>query len=103
MDLKLLKTWKLWNNWELFKHTQLKGLKFYDDIQQRIPYLEIIDHEKILKTILNEIDSTAELTIAGSFRKGKKTRVDIDVLIKTPSVKNNSIFNQFWISDWIIW
>lgn len=75
--------------------TQLKGLKFHDDIQKRIPYLEIIGHEKILKSILNEIDSTAELTIAGSFRRGKKTSGDIDVLIKTPSVKNNSIFNQF--------
>ena len=80
---------------EYLNETQLKGLKYYEDIQKRIPYLEIFDHEKILQKILNDIDSTAELTIAGSFRRGEKTSGDIDVLIKTPSVKNTSIFDKF--------
>ncbi len=75
--------------------TQLKGLRYYEDIQKRIPYLEILKHEKLLKTLLSEIDSTAELVIAGSFRRGKETSGDIDVLIKTPSVKNTSIYDEF--------
>jgi len=80
---------------EYLNETQLKGLKYYKDIQKRIPYMEIIEHEKILKSILNKIDDKAELTIAGSFRRGQKTSGDIDVLIKTPSVKNSSIFDKF--------
>ena len=80
---------------EYLNETQLKGLKYYEDIQKRIPYLEIFDHEKLLQKILNDIDSTAELIIAGSFRRGEKTSGDIDVLIKTPSCKNTSIFDEF--------
>jgi len=75
--------------------TQLKGLKYYEHIIKKIPYLEIFKHEKHLKQILNDIDNTAELTIAGSFRRGKETSGDIDILIKTPSVKNISIFDAF--------
>ena len=36
-----------------------------------------------------------KLTIAGSYRRGKSDSGDIDVLLKTPSVKNNSIYNAF--------
>jgi DNA polymerase/3'-5' exonuclease PolX len=75
--------------------TQLKGLKYYEDIKKKIPYLEIYKHEKVLKLILKDIDSTAELSIAGSFRRGKETSGDIDVLIKTPSVKNTQIYEKF--------
>ena len=75
--------------------TQLKGLKYHEDIKKRIPYLEIYKHEKVLKQILKEIDSTAELIITGSFRRGKETSGDIDVLIKTPSVRNSSIYEKF--------
>ena len=75
--------------------TQLKGLQYYEDIQKRIPYLEILKHEKLLKSVLKDIDTSAELVIAGSFRRGKETSGDIDVLIKTPSVKNTSIYDKF--------
>lgn len=74
---------------------QLKGLKYYDDIQKKIPYNEMVKHEKFLKKILADIDSTAELTITGSYRRGKRVSGDIDVLIKSPSVKNTSIYEAF--------
>ena len=80
---------------DYLNETQLKGLKYYENIQKRIPYLEIFKHEKLLKSILKEIDNTAELVIAGSFRRGKETSGDIDVLIKTPSVKNTSVYDKF--------
>ena len=80
---------------EILNDVQKKGLKWYKDMQSRIPHLEIANHEKILKNILNEIDPKAELTIAGSYRRGKETSGDIDVLINTPNVKNNSIYNAF--------
>jgi DNA polymerase/3'-5' exonuclease PolX len=80
---------------KVLNNVQLKGLKYYDDILQRIPREEIVEHEKILKSVLKSIDPTAELTIAGSFRRMKPDSGDIDVLINTPSVKNNSIYNKF--------
>lgn len=75
---------------------QKKGLKWYSDINgDRIPYSEIKMHETYLKEVLKELDPSAELTIAGSYRRKKETSGDIDILINTPSVKNNSIFNKF--------
>ena len=80
---------------ELLNDTQMKGLNWYEDINEKIPREEIFHHEKFLKETLKQIDPTADLTITGSFRRGKLESGDIDILIKTPSVKNNSIYNKF--------
>lgn len=71
---------------------QKLGLKFYDDILARIPRGEIIQHENILKSVLKKVDSSAELTIAGSYRRGKKESGDIDVLLKA---NNKKTYNKF--------
>ena len=80
---------------EYLNDVQMKGLKWYDDMQHRIPYDEITNHETYLKSILQEVDPTAELTIAGSYRRKKNDSGDIDMLINTPSVKNNNVYNKF--------
>ena len=72
--------------------TQLKGLQYYNDILQTIPYEEIQLHEKYLKNILNLIDPNAELTIAGSYRRQKSNSGDIDLLLKADSKK---IYDKF--------
>jgi len=74
---------------------QMKGLKWYNDMQHRIPYDEITLHMTYLKKVLYDIDPSAQLTIAGSYRRKNDTSGDIDMLINTPSVKNNSIYNSF--------
>ena len=61
----------------------------------QFPYNEMVKHEKFLKKILTEIEPTAELTVTGSYRRGKRVSGDIDVLIKSPSVKNTSIYEAF--------
>ena len=72
---------------ELLNAKQLIGLKYYDDILERIPREEIDRHDQYLKTILKKIDPTAELTIAGSYRRRCKDSGDIDVLLKgTPQL-----------------
>lgn len=62
--------------------TQLKGLKWFDDIQERIPYEEIQKHERYLISVLKKIDSSSELTIAGSYRRKRPDSGDIDLLLK---------------------
>ena len=74
-------------NQDQLNNVQKIGLKYYDDIQKKIPYNEMAKHEKYLKKILADIDPTAELTVTGSYRRGKRVSGDIDVLIKSPSVK----------------
>ena len=62
---------------------QLLGLKHYDDLLKRIPREEIEKQESILKTMLKKVDPSAELTIAGSYRRNCADSGDIDVLLKS--------------------
>ena len=75
--------------------TQIKALPYVEDLEKRIPYETIQKHEELLKQALQLIDPTAELTIAGSYRRKCKDSGDIDILVKTPNVKNNSIYLKF--------
>lgn len=68
---------------EILNEKQLIGLKYYEDVLTRIPYDEITDHEKFLKSVLKELYPETELTIAGSYRRKSETSGDIDVLIKS--------------------
>ena len=80
---------------DYLNNVQMKGLDWHDDMQIRIPYDVITLHMTYLKSVLYEIDASAELTIAGSYRRKNQTSGDIDMLINTPSVKNNGIYNAF--------
>ena len=77
---------------KILNDKQKIGLKFYDDILARIPRGEIMKHEKLLKKVLKEVDPKAELTIAGSYRRGKKESGDIDVLLKS---EDKSTYKKF--------
>jgi len=79
----------------LLTNVQIKGVHWYEDILKRIPRSEIAQHEVWLKERLESIDPTAELTITGSYRRGKSESGDMDILIKTPSVKDASIYEEF--------
>jgi DNA polymerase/3'-5' exonuclease PolX len=70
------------NKSEVFNDVQIMGLNHYEDLLQRIPREEIVKHEKLLKNVLSRVDKTAELTIAGSYRRKKNESGDIDVLLK---------------------
>jgi len=67
---------------EHLNDVQLKGLKYYEDSQIRIPFKEIQLLEEIYKDLLENIDNRAQLTIAGSYRRRKDDSGDIDILLK---------------------
>ena len=72
---------------ELLNDKQLIGLKYYEDILERIPQSEIVNHEIYLKKVLHSLSPKAELTIAGSYRRREKDSGDIDILLKgTPAL-----------------
>ena len=75
-------------------YAQNLGLKYYSDIQKRIPREIIVKYEEILKSTLNAIDSKAQLEIAGSYRRKLKTSGDIDVIISHPD-NAQYIFSKF--------
>lgn len=77
---------------EILTDAQIIGVNYYEDLNTRIPRKEIEKHEILLKKMLSNVDPSAELTIAGSYRRGCEDSGDIDVLIKS---KDKKTYNQF--------
>jgi DNA polymerase beta len=68
---------------ELLNDKQKIGLKYYDDMNLRIPMAEGKQHLKVVGKILNSLYSDGiEFEFVGSFRRKNKDMGDIDILIK---------------------
>ena len=75
------------NDQIILTDSQLAGLKFYDDLNERIPRDEIIQYHKKLSGILATIDDTAKLCVAGSYRRGNRDSGDIDILLCSETLR----------------
>lgn len=62
------------------------GLKYYGIVQGSIPRAEVEIIEKFLRKEAKKIDPKLEIIICGSYRRGKATSGDIDVLVYHPDV-----------------
>lgn len=67
---------------ELLNEKQKVGLKYYDDMNLRIPMTEGKQHYII---VTNMLDTSIEFEFVGSFRRKNKDMGDIDILIKNKS------------------
>ena len=67
---------------KLLNAKQKIGLQYYDDIEKRIPYVEIEDHDKYLHKIILENKKVECINIVGSYRRKKESSGDIDLLVK---------------------
>ena len=81
---------------ELLNDVQKIGLRYYEQIQERIPRSEIEEFEVIFKNIFTNVAkdlSDAKFEIVGSYRRGAQTSGDIDVIItgNTGNVYKNFI------------
>tara|TARA_B100001093_G_scaffold438213_1_gene437481 strand:+ start:224 stop:1255 length:1032 start_codon:yes stop_codon:yes gene_type:complete len=90
---------------ELFKkdntvlHNKQKlGLKYFDDLEKRIPRKEMEMYDKELKKICKKISKEMKFSINGSYRRKLKTSGDIDVLISGPEDKVKD-FRQSFIEE----
>ncbi len=78
--MKKLSTFdELYQHQDLLNDKQKIGLKYYEDLEKRIPLTEAKKHYKIIqKTMPKEV----VFDMVGSFRRKAKTIGDIDILIK---------------------
>lgn len=72
-------------NPKLLNDKQKIGLKYYEDLLERIPRNEMEEHRDILQTLLPDEMSEYETEIVGSFRREAQNSGDIDVLIRVPA------------------
>ena len=67
------------------------GLKYHYDLSQRIPRKEIQKAEKIIRDAVKKINPEIEMEIVGSYRRGKTSSGDIDVLFTHKKNQLNKI------------
>ena len=69
-------------NQNLLNDSQKIGVKYFEDIQKRIPRDEITAFAKTFETIFNKnAPPGSKFEIVGSYRRGHKTSGDIDIII----------------------
>jgi DNA polymerase/3'-5' exonuclease PolX len=72
------------NNPKLLNDKQKVGLKYYEELLERIPRAEMEEHKDILEGLKPDEMETYETEVVGSFRRGAANSGDIDVLIRVP-------------------
>ena len=77
---------------EVLNDTQKVGLKYYEDILQRIPRSEVEEYKKIFEKDFDKVvsasgESESNMEIVGSYRRGAQSSGDIDVIITSKSPK----------------
>jgi len=78
---------------DLLNDVQRTGLRYYEDILQRIPRSEIDEFKTILNKTFEAVKTpNSKYEIVGSYRRGAKTSGDIDVIITSP---NKELFKAF--------
>lgn len=83
------------NNQELLTDNMKIGLKYFDDIEMRIPRSEIDEYNKQLSLIFNKTaPQNSKFQIVGSYRRGLATSGDIDIII-TNSNNDDKAYTNF--------
>ncbi|XP_029290923.1 DNA polymerase lambda [Cottoperca gobio] len=82
-------------------NTQKIGLKHYDDLLDRMPREEAADIEKVVRDAAQAIDPGLVSMACGSYRRGKATCGDVDILISHPDGKSHKgVFSKVLQSLW---
>lgn len=67
------------------------GIKYYDKIMPRIPREIITTVFNNIKVYILSADESAEPIIVGSYRRGKLSSGDVDILVKTDVLKDTNL------------
>jgi DNA polymerase IV len=70
---------------------QTVGIEHYDDFLQRIPRTEVKKHGDYVLAEIKKLDNAYEITIGGSYRRGKPDSGDIDLIITKPGAKREEL------------
>jgi len=72
---------KLKENPKLLNNKQKSGLKYYEDINLKIPRKEMKEHDEFIQNSLKDLDKDIDIAVVGSYRRNVKQSGDIDVLV----------------------
>ena len=84
-------------NPDIINNKQKIGLRYYSDLEQRIPRKEIERYETELLSIASSLDKNVKLSINGSYRRGLANSGDIDILITSIKGSDTSLIRKEYI------
>ncbi|KAJ4879127.1 DNA polymerase lambda (POLL) [Raphanus sativus] len=79
-------------NEDSLTHSQRLGLKYFDDIRTRIPRQEVQEMEQLLQRVGEEVLPGVNIVCGGSYRRGKATCGDLDIVITHPDGQSHKGF-----------
>lgn len=70
--------------WDSLSRVQQIGLKYYDELQEKIPRREVEEIGEIILSHANGIRKGFQMVIVGGYRRGKTESGDVDVILTHP-------------------
>lgn len=83
----------------ILNKVQRVGLRYYEDIQERIPRSEIDQYKTVFSTALPE---AAKMEIVGSYRRGAQSSGDIDVILTSQDSATFATFIDALVKSGVI-
>ncbi|KAI1391308.1 Nucleotidyltransferase [Hypoxylon trugodes] len=80
------------NEWSNLSRVQQIGVKYYDELQEKIPRYEVEDIGQVILSHANKIRKDFRMTIVGGYRRGKEASGDVDVILSHPDATVTSNF-----------
>ncbi|KAK8522474.1 hypothetical protein V6N12_056182 [Hibiscus sabdariffa] len=84
-------------NEDSLTNSQVIGLKYFDDIKTRIPRHEAQEMESLLQKVAEGIVPGMVVVCGGSYRRGKASCGDLDIVITHPDGKSHKGFLQKFV------
>lgn len=84
-------------NEDSLTNAQRLGLKYFDDIKTRIPRHEVQEMEQLLQKAAEEILPEVVVVCGGSYRRGKASCGDMDIVITHPGGKSHIGFLRKYV------
>ncbi|XP_021293429.1 DNA polymerase lambda isoform X2 [Herrania umbratica] len=84
-------------NEDSLTNAQKLGLKYFDDIKTRIPRHEAQEMESLLQKVAVDIVPGVVVVCGGSYRRGKASCGDLDIVITHPDGKSHKGFLQKYV------
>ncbi|GMP82925.1 hypothetical protein CsSME_00037029 [Camellia sinensis var. sinensis] len=84
-------------NEDSLTNAQRLGLKYFDDIKTRIPRHEVQEMEQLLQKAAEEILPVVVVVCGGSYRRGKASCGDMDIVITHPDGKSHIGFLRKYV------
>lgn len=79
-------------NEDSLTNAQKLGLKYFDDIKKRVPRHEVQEMELLLQKAGEEVLPGVSIVCGGSYRRGKASCGDLDIIITHPDGKSHRGF-----------